>query len=86
MDHIYTDEELLRRVKGRPSMAALGALRHLEQFLASRRRELILEARRLGWSWEDLGGVLRVTPQAVQQRWKRYVTVEDEAAEDGVER
>jgi hypothetical protein len=82
MHHIYTDEELLRRLKGPPGAAAFGALRQLRTLLATRRRELILEARRLGWGWYDLGMVLRVSPQAVQQAWKRYVAAEPGEDED----
>jgi hypothetical protein len=50
--------------------------------VARRRRELILEARREGWGWYELSIVLRVSPQAVHQCWKRYMTEdsdEDEA-------
>ena len=77
MHHIFTEEELLRRLKLPASMTSFAALRHFQNLVAARRKELILEARRLGWSWYDLGIVLRVSPQAVHQQWKRYVEAED---------
>jgi hypothetical protein len=76
MHHVYTDEEMLRRLKGPAGIAAFWALRHFERIVAVRRRELILEARRQGWGWYDLGVALHVSPQAVQQQWKRYVSGE----------
>lgn len=76
MHHVYTDEEMLRRLKRPPGIASFGALCHFQKLVAERRRELILEARRRGWSWYDLGVVLRVSTQAVQQQWKRYVSAE----------
>ena len=73
MHHRYTDEELIRRLKRPPGVASFGALRRLENVIETRRRELILEARRRGWDWYDIGAALRVSPQAVHQRWKRYI-------------
>jgi len=74
MHHIYRDEEPLRRLRRPAGAPSFFALRRLQELVAARRRELMLEARRRGWSWYDLGVVLRVSPQAVQQQWKRYVS------------
>jgi hypothetical protein len=76
MDHIYTDEELLRRLMRPPGIASFAALLHFEKLLSARRRELILEARRLGRAWCELAVFLRVSQQAVQHRWKRYTAPE----------
>ena len=76
MNHIYTDEELIGRLKRPPGVASFGALRRLEDLLEKRRRELIVEARRLGWGWYDIGAALGVSPQAVHQWWKRHVAEE----------
>jgi hypothetical protein len=73
MHHVYTEEELLHRLQRPPGLGSFGALRHLEKLVATRRRELILEARRIGWAWSDLAVLLGVSPQAVHQQWKRYV-------------
>ncbi|MGZ4128527.1 MAG: hypothetical protein ACXVQ7_10775 [Actinomycetota bacterium] len=78
MHHIYTDEEMLRRLKQRAGIASFGALRHFKKLLAARERELILEARYLGWGWGGMAALLHVSPQAVQQRWKRLTADEDE--------
>jgi hypothetical protein len=85
MHHIYTDEEMLRRLKRRAGIASLGALRHFEKLVARRRRELILEARREGWGWYELSVMLHVSPQAVHQRWKRYMTEERHEDEDDLD-
>ena len=81
MHHIYTDEELLRRLMRPPGFASFAALRHLEKLLAARRRALILEARRMGWAWCELAVFLGVSQQAVHQQWKRYVSAEPDATD-----
>ena len=78
MHHIYTDEEMLRRLKRSPGIASFWALRHFDTLVATRRRELLLEARRSGWSWYDLAVALGVSRQAVQQQWRRLVEPEQE--------
>jgi Homeodomain-like domain-containing protein len=78
MHHIYTDEEMLRRLKRPPGIASFWALRHFEKLLVARRRELLLQARRAGWSWYDLAVALGVSRQAVQQQWRRLVAPEPE--------
>lgn len=65
-----------------PGIASFAALLHFEKFLAERRRELILEARRIGWAWCELAVFLGVSQQAVQQQWKRYVSAERQPPED----
>jgi hypothetical protein len=59
-------------------MASFAALLHFEKLLATRRRQLILEARRMGWAWCELAVFLGVSQQAVHQQWKRYVSAERE--------
>jgi hypothetical protein len=76
--HIYTDEEMFRRLMRPAGIASLGALRHLEQLLDARRKELILEARRRGWGWDEMGRAFGVSAQAVQQQWKRYVSADED--------
>ena len=78
MNHIYTEDELLGRLRRPPGLASFAALRHFEKVIAARRRELILEARRMGWAWSNLAVLLGVSQQAVQQQWKRYVSAERE--------
>jgi hypothetical protein len=81
MHHIYTDEEMLRRLKRPPGIASFFALRHFQKLLSRRRRELILDARRRGWGWYELGIALGVSQQAAHQQWKRYVAAEDDTVD-----
>ena len=82
MNHKWSEEELLRRLKGPAGVASLGALRYFQVLVAKRRRELILEARAKGWGWYQLGMLLDVSQQAVQQQWKRYVTADENEEDD----
>ena len=77
MHHIYTDEAMLKRLKGPPGIASFAALKHFKQLVAEREKELILSAVRGGWGWLDIAILLGASRQAVQQRWKR-LTKDDE--------
>lgn len=78
MHHIYNEQEMLRRLRGRAGFASFGALRHFKKLLAERERELLVEARARGFSWHVIGGMLGVSGQAAHQRWKRLTAVVDE--------
>jgi len=69
--HIYTDEEMLKRLKEGSTRSALLALRHFKELIARREAELILDARREQMAWLSIAGFLGRSPQAVHQRWKR---------------
>ena len=78
MHHIYTDEEMLKRLRSPPGIASFGALKHFKRLLAEREKELILDAVSAGWTWWDIGISLGTSRQAVRQRWKRLTKSDQE--------
>jgi hypothetical protein len=77
MHHIYTDEELLRRLKRSNGLAAWAALREFKRLIAKREVELLMSARRAEVPWLVIATHLGISPQAVQQRWKRLMAKEE---------
>ena len=72
MHHLtFTDEEMLRRLKGDNLLLSFSALAHFKKLIAKKEVELLVYARTRGWAWHYIAMCLGTSPQAVQQRWKR---------------
>jgi len=63
-------------------LRALTAARDLEMILGSGREAAVLEARRAGHSWAEIGERLGLSKQGAQQRWGPFVSAMGAAAED----
>ncbi len=63
-------------------LRALSAARDLEMILGSGREWAVLEARRAGHSWAEIGERLGLSKQGAQQRWGPFVSAMGAAAED----
>jgi len=75
--HIYTDEEMLRRLRWGPGIASFAALKHFKRLLAEREKELIISAMLQGWRQWDIAFLLGVSRQAVHQRLRRLTAEQD---------
>jgi DNA-binding NarL/FixJ family response regulator len=65
------DPERLRR----DPLRALAAAKDLELLLTTSRQIAVTEARRAGWTWENIGECLGITRQAAHDRYAQAAAV-----------
>ena len=61
--------DLLRTADPASGLRAAGALRRLAEHVEAMH---VAEARRAGWSWEQIGDALGVTRQSVHAKYRKY--------------
>jgi DNA-directed RNA polymerase specialized sigma24 family protein len=66
-----TESDLATAASAADPKTGLRAVRALRRLLEELERTQVLRARRLGWSWQEIGDALDVSRQAVHKKYGR---------------